>query len=103
MNINGLEKLEAFRRKHSDAKSLFDSWVDVLQNNDYQSRTDLKATFSNSVDYDKPFTIFDIGGNKYRLIAIVDYNIQVVLVHEIMTHAEYDKWNKKRRQKNNYA
>lgn len=96
MKVHGLERLEEFRRKHSDAQAPLSSWVEVIQNNAYQSLARLKETFS-SVDYDKPYTIFNIGGNKYRLMAIVDYTIQVVLIYQVMTHAEYDKWNKKRR------
>lgn len=93
-----MEKLEEVGRKHGDAKSPLRAWVDVLQKNAYQDPAQLQSTFG-SADYDKPYAIFDIGGNKYRLIAIVDYNIQVVLINEMMTHAEYDKWNKRRRQK----
>jgi mRNA interferase HigB len=49
-----------------------------------------------SADIYKEGTIFDIGGNKYRLIAGVDYEAQVVRVKQVMTHAEYDrdKWKK---------
>jgi mRNA interferase HigB len=40
--------------------------------------------------------VFDISGNKYRLIAVVDYALQAVAVECVLTHAEYDKgrWRK---------
>jgi len=43
------------------------------------------------VDYDYPKTIFNIAGNNLRLIALIDYNKQLVQVAGVMTHAEYDK------------
>jgi mRNA interferase HigB len=36
-------------------------------------------------------TIFNIGGNKYRLIALVNYRLGIVLVQHVLTHAEYDR------------
>jgi mRNA interferase HigB len=37
------------------------------------------------------FTVFNIGGNNYRLITLVDYEYQKVFIRHILTHAEYDK------------
>jgi mRNA interferase HigB len=55
----------------------------------------MKRTF-NSVDYDGRKTIFDVGGNNFRLIAFVDFGKQLVQVADVMTHAEYEKerWKK---------
>lgn len=44
-----------------------------------------------SADGVENLTVFDIGGNKYRLIALVDYEYQKVFIRAILTHAEYDK------------
>ncbi|MGH9755668.1 MAG: type II toxin-antitoxin system HigB family toxin [Blastocatellia bacterium] len=46
--------------------------------------------------YCVPCTVFNIGGNKYRLTAYVSYTLQVVGVNRVMTHAEYnrEKWKK---------
>ena len=40
------------------------------------------------------FTTFNISGNNYRLIALVDYKYQEVYIHYILTHAEYDQQNR---------
>ena len=94
VRVHGLRKLEEFAKKHRDAQSRLDTWVDIMQSCAYQSFADLRGTFPNA-DYDKPYTIFNIGGNKYRVIAVVDYSIQIVLINSVMTHAEYDRWNRK--------
>ena len=45
----------------------------------------------NSVDVVNKYTVFDIGGNNYRLITTVHYNRQKIYTRAIWTHAEYDK------------
>jgi len=49
-----------------------------------------------SADQVKPHTVFNISGNKYRLIAVVDYTLQFVPIEHVLTHSEYDekRWRK---------
>lgn len=59
---------------------------------DWRGRTDVKAQFGTSVDFiGDNRLIFDIGGNKYRLIVHVAYAYGRVLVKFVGTHAEYDR------------
>ena len=55
----------------------------------------MKLTFR-TADFVGPQTVFNIGGNKYRLIALVNYSLQTVLVRRVLTHAECDKEDWKR-------
>lgn len=57
----------------------------------FSSYADLKKSF-NAVDKVAEFYVFDIGGNKYRLIAAIHFNRQILYVQEVFTHGEYDKW-----------
>jgi mRNA interferase HigB len=61
--------------------------------------------FTNFIELRKDFptadqvgklTIFNIAGNKYRLITFVDYRYQKVFIRDVLTHAEYDKEKWKR-------
>ena len=52
-----------------------------------------RAPYSNP---ETTFTVFNIGGNKARLIAIIQYKFQQVVIHEVLTHAEYNAWSRKR-------
>ena len=38
--------------------------------------------------------MFDVGGNAYRVIAVIHYNTQIAYIRAVLTHAEYDKWTK---------
>ncbi len=57
---------------------------------------ELRETFA-SADYVDGLTVFNIGGNKYRLIASIHYNRRKVYIRNVLTHAEYDREGWKRR------
>jgi mRNA interferase HigB len=54
----------------------------------------IKKTFG-TADWVKPFVVFDIAGNHYRLICAIHFNRQAVYVRHVFTHAEYDNWKPK--------
>ena len=83
------------RRRHADA---FEDWFKLTRKAVWQSFQDAKALFGQTdVTSDtasgRPATIFDIGGNKYRIIALVDYVRQTALITHVMDHKEYDREN----------
>lgn len=57
---------------------------------DFGSYAELKRVFA-SVDKVGKFTVFDIGGNIFRLIAAIHYNRKKVYIRQVLTHAEYDQ------------
>jgi mRNA-degrading endonuclease HigB of HigAB toxin-antitoxin module len=63
--------------------------------NSFNHFVELKKTFG-LADQVKPHTVFNISGNKYRLIAVVDYALQSVSIEFVLTHSEYDegRWRK---------
>jgi mRNA interferase HigB len=90
VQIIGTAKLDEFAWKHARARKSLANWEKVVRAAAWKNSEDVKQTF-NSVDYDDPWTIFNIAGNNLRLIALVDFKKQLVLVTDVMTHAEYDK------------
>ncbi|MBI3546508.1 MAG: type II toxin-antitoxin system HigB family toxin [Gammaproteobacteria bacterium] len=64
-----------------------------MSKTDFGSFVELKRSFG-SVDKVGKFTVFDIGGNKFRLIAAMHYNRKKVYIRHVLTHVEYesDKW-----------
>ena len=57
---------------------------------EWESFADVRETRADADQVGK-FTVFDIGGNKYRLIAVIHFNRGMVYVRHVLTHAEYDK------------
>ena len=64
-----------------------------MSRTDFGSFAELKRTFR-AVDKVGKFTVFDIGGNKFRLVAAIHYNRRKVYIRHVLTHTEYDqdKW-----------
>ena len=56
-----------------------------------RSYADLKK-LSNSVDRVGSYYVFDLGGNKYRVIAAIHFDRQMLYVRHVFTHVEYDRW-----------
>lgn len=82
--------LEQFWRKHPDSKSSLESWYSVVRKVDWKTPAELKQVYPNA-DFVGRRTVFNISGNKYRLISRVNYQTQRVFVLYILTHAEYDR------------
>ena len=61
--------------------------------NDFKSFAELRKTFG-SADKVGNLTVFNIGGNKVRLIAAIHYNRRIIYIRAVLTHQEYDegKW-----------
>ena len=70
-------------------------WADVAKGSSWANPSELKEVFG-SADFVGDLTVFDIGGNKYRLIAFIDYRRQIIYIKDILTHKQYDKgdWKK---------
>ena len=91
MEIINEAELHIFAWKHSKARKPLANWIDVARAAVWHTFADVRKTFR-SADYIKNRVIFDIGGNKYRLVTSVDYAAKRVYVLEMMTHTEYDRW-----------
>ncbi|MFI5093235.1 MAG: type II toxin-antitoxin system HigB family toxin [Candidatus Acidiferrum sp.] len=82
--------LEQFWQKHPDAKASLESWYNVVRRASWQTPAEMKQIYP-SADLVGRRTIFNIAGNKYRMVARVNYESQRVFVLYLLTHAEYDR------------
>lgn len=96
MVVIGTGIIYEFIQGHPDSLSSLRGWLQIMNTNNYKHFNDLKQTFK-SADYVKPNTVFNISGNKYRLISLITYATTTVRVEHVLTHAEYDKgkWRSK--------
>lgn len=81
--------------KNEGAKKSLIEWHQVVADASWRHFADVKQSY-NSVDRYGNKTIFDVGGNKYRIIAVIDFELQKVFIRAVMDHKEYDKgkWKK---------
>lgn len=90
MHIVSRKKLREFCAEHPAATSPLDEWFKNVNRIKWSNFADVRETYR-SADQVGIFTVFDIGGNKYRLIAEINYRGGKVFVRHVLTHAEYDK------------
>ena len=90
MKIISNSTLRAFAADHPQAEAPLQGWRRVIEKNRFANWAELKAAF-NAVDKVGELVVFDIGGNKYRLIAYIRFEKQIVYIKAVLTHRDYDK------------
>lgn len=90
MHVISKKKLKEFLETHPDAETPLDNWYRIAGLAEWKNLAEVKQTYSNA-DCVGNFTIFNIKGNTYRLIASIDYAREIIYIKYILTHAEYDK------------
>jgi mRNA interferase HigB len=87
--------IRRFGEKWPAAARALREWYRITEHSAWRSFADVKATFGQTdtavVKSGQTVCVFDIGGNKFRLIAFVSYRKSKVYVLRVMTHKEYDK------------
>jgi mRNA interferase HigB len=90
MHIITKRRLLEFSARFPKSYDPLMAWHRTVRKGYFANFAELKASFG-SVDYVKGKYVFDIGGNKYRLITAIHFDQQRVFVRHVMTHAEYEK------------
>ncbi|SMH54617.1 type II toxin-antitoxin system HigB family toxin [Azospirillum agricola] len=91
MQIIARRSLKQFWDRHPQAEAPLEAWYAQVKSAAWQSPADIKREFGRTVDFvGDNRVIFDIGGNKYRLIVHVAYRFKRVLVKFVGTHKDYD-------------
>ena len=92
MQIIAKRTLKQFWEGHPEAETPLRTWHAVVIHARWTGPADIKRQFGSSVDFIADNrVIFDIGGNKYRLIVHVAYRFARVLIKFVGTHRDYDK------------
>ncbi|MDE6444836.1 MAG: type II toxin-antitoxin system HigB family toxin [Muribaculaceae bacterium] len=93
MRIFTEKPLKEYAERHPEAKTAIQDWIKKVKESQWNSLADIKHTF-NSVDYvGNQRYVFNIKGNDYRLVVVVQFRPQFVYIRFIGTHAEYDRIN----------
>ena len=94
MQIIAKRVLRKFWEAHNQAEAPLKAWYALVDKADWSGPQDVKDGFGTTVDFvSDNRIIFDIGGNKYRLIVHVAYRFKRVLIKFVGTHEEYNRIN----------
>jgi mRNA interferase HigB len=95
MHVITRKRLNEFAENHRDTRSSLAHWYAIMRKSRFANLAQLRETFPHADQVGK-FTVFNIGGNKVRLIAAVHYNRNKIYIRHVLTHREYDigKWKK---------
>lgn len=91
MRIIALGTLKEFWKKHPDSKEPLKAWYAVSHAADWKTPQEVKKAYGNASILPDGRVVFNIAGNKYRLIAWINYPYRVLYIRFIGTHTEYDK------------
>ena len=89
MHVISYKRIRQFSTVHRDSEAPLRAWYSIVKKAKWQNLAELKQVYP-SADLVDRHIVFNIKGNKYRLIARVVFRSQTVFVLAIMTHKEYD-------------
>ena len=90
MRVISRRAIREFAQLWPDALGPLNRWAQIVEASNWPTPAAIRRSV-NTADFVGDLVVFDIGGNKYRLIAFVHYRQQAVYIKHILTHREYDK------------
>jgi mRNA interferase HigB len=102
MQVLNQKVLTRFVRQHSDAADWLENWMLIASTANWRRIQDVKAAFPAvdggvKVKSGGSVSVFDVCGNRYRMVVTMIYNTQVITILEVMTHSDYSKDHWKQR------
>ena len=91
MRIISRKTLREFWKKHKDCEQQLKSWYRETEKAKWKNPNELKSEYPSASILENERIVFNIKGNKYRLIVKINFEYQIVWIRFIGTHAEYDK------------
>ena len=99
MTVVGATRLVEFSGRHPDAAAALAAWRQTVLTATWRNPAVVRRTYGSAdpavaVASGRRVVVFNIRGNRYRLVAAIDYGAEIVNVLRVMTHSEYsrDKW-----------
>jgi mRNA interferase HigB len=86
--------IHAFAKKHTDALMPLNDWYDKTKKAQWRKFSEVKSTFNSVDSIGNDRYIFNIGGNNFRIVAMIHFDIRTLYIRAILTHPEYDSLNK---------
>lgn len=93
MLILGRRLLDDFARRHAQSRPSIRKWVENVTLAEWIVPQHVRELFSSADFLPENRVVFNLSGNKFRLLAQIDYETGRVLILRIGTHQEYDRWD----------
>ena len=90
MHVISRKTLRTFWQEYPDSQNALARWYKVVAHSEFENFAQLRAAFP-TADLVGKWVVFNIGGNKYRLITSIHFNRGKVYIRRVLTHQEYDK------------
>ena len=91
MRVISRKSLREFWGKHPDAEQPLKAWYQEARSAKWRTSAEVKAQYASASLVGDNRVVFNIAGNKYRLVVVIRYRIQRVYVRFVGTHREYDR------------
>ena len=91
MRIISRKALRDFWDHHADSRQALQSWYSDVKQAQWSSPSDIKEMYRNASIVTNNRVVFNIKGNRYRIVVAVNYEFGIVYIRFVGTHTEYDK------------
>lgn len=91
MRIISKKALQNFYSQYPDSKIPLENWYRMVKKEQWTCFTDIKKTFNTVDNVGNKRYVFNIKGNDYRIVTIIQFTIKAVLIRFVGTHTQYDK------------
>lgn len=95
MRVVSNKALVDFAAAHPGSERPLQAWRRLLEATEVSDFGTLRA-LTNGVDKAGDFFVFDVSGNKFRIVAAIHFTRGLLFVRHVFTHAQYDRWNRQR-------
>lgn len=93
VKVVGRQLVEDFCARQPEARGRMTAWLLEAESGAWNTPNDVKQRYPSASFLADNRVVFNIGGNRFRLVAKIAYRTQVVLIERIGTHDEYDSWS----------
>ena len=91
MRVISRKTLREYSQVHPEAKGALDAWFAEARYAEWKTPADIKAKYGNASILKNSRVVFNICGNKFRLVVHVRYDLGSIYIRFVGTHKEYDK------------
>ena len=91
MHVIPRRRLRDFWQRYPDAEKLLRAWDAIVRQKRYGSPHDVREDFRHADFLGNRRVVFNVGGNKYRLVVDIRYDLGRIYVRDVLTHEEYDR------------